>query len=92
MQAILTKYLPATNLRGSRIKASCERGSITIPYPHELSGEHCHIAAADALTAKFVAEDEKKYGPYKGEKGNPWGRPRVAGQLPNHDYAHVFLG
>ncbi len=39
MQAIKTKYIPATAVHGSRIKAECERGSIFIPYPHELSGE-----------------------------------------------------
>lgn len=32
-QAIQTKYLPATSFKGSRIKAWCERGSITIDYP-----------------------------------------------------------
>lgn len=30
MQAIVTKYLPATSTRPSRIKAWCDRGSITI--------------------------------------------------------------
>lgn len=32
MQAILTRYLPATNTRGDRIKATCEAGSITIDF------------------------------------------------------------
>lgn len=31
MQAIITKYIPATNTRGTRIKATCSPGSITIP-------------------------------------------------------------
>lgn len=53
MQAIVTKRLPTTNFRGSRIKASCASGSVTIPYPHELSGQAVHRAAADALVAKF---------------------------------------
>ena len=57
MQSITTKYLPATNVRGSRIKASCERGSVTISYPHELSGDAVHCAAVDALLAKFARED-----------------------------------
>ena len=74
MQAIETKYLPATNTRGSRIKATCERGSITIPYPHELSGDACHIAAADTLVAKFVEEDTKKYGSDPAQ--NPWAAMR----------------
>ncbi len=54
MQAIATKYLPATNTRGSRIKATCKGGSVTIGYPHELpTGEPCHRAAANALCHKM---------------------------------------
>jgi hypothetical protein len=55
MKAILTKYLPATNTRGSRIQASAEGGNrISIPYPHELrEGEETHRAAANALCAKM---------------------------------------
>lgn len=86
MQAIQTKYLPATNYRGSRVKATCERGSITIDYPHELSGDAVHIAAADALVARFVKEDAARYG----TKVNPWSRTRVCGGLPDGTYAHVY--
>lgn len=53
MQAISTKYIGPSNVRGSRIKATCDAGSITIPYPHELSGEDVHKAAALALIAKL---------------------------------------
>jgi hypothetical protein len=60
MQAIQTKYIPATNTLGSRIKASCERGSITIDYPHELSGDNVHRAAAIALVSRFCYEDLKE--------------------------------
>ena len=54
MQAIITKYLPTTNSRGSRIKATCSSGSVTIPYPYELSGQAVHRAAAEALAAKLA--------------------------------------
>lgn len=87
MQAIVTKYLPATNFKGSRIKAYCERGSIIISYPDDLSGDACHIAAADALVAKFVKEDEKRYGTNQ----NPWARKRVCGGLPDGTTAHVYI-
>jgi hypothetical protein len=87
MQAIETYYIPATNTRGSRIKAICERGSITIPYPHELSGEACHIAAADALVARFVQEDVKEYG--TPPASNPWNRIRYCGGI-RKGYVHVF--
>ena len=53
MQAIITKYLCPTNTKGSRIKASCAAGSVTIDYPHELSGMDCHAKAAYALLAKM---------------------------------------
>lgn len=52
-QSITTKYLPPTNSRGSRIKATCEAGSITVPYPYELSVQQGHSAACAALLAKL---------------------------------------
>lgn len=54
MQAIVTKYLPATNTKGARIKASCEAGSVTISYPHEAQrGVEAHATAMRALAAKL---------------------------------------
>ena len=50
---IKTTYLPATNYRGERIKATCKAGSVTIPYPYELGGlgnvNACHWEAARKL-------------------------------------------
>lgn len=89
MQAIQTRYLPCSNVRGSRIKAFCERGSVTIPYPHELSGDAVHILAAKTLVGKFIEEDAKQYGTPRNE--NPWGRHFSTGCLPNGDFAHVFI-
>ncbi len=82
MQAIITKYL------GSRIKASCERGSITVSYPHELSGDDRHTYVADMLCKRFIAEDAKTYG--TPTDNNPWGRKRVVGTIPSGDVVHVF--
>lgn len=87
MQAIVTKYIGPSNVKGARIKASCERGSIIISYPYELSGDAVHIAAADALVAKFVKEDLAHYAPEK----NPWNEPRVCGEMPDGRRAHVYL-
>ena len=54
MKAIITKYHGATNTRGSRISASDEDGNrVSIPYPHELSGEAVHRKAAEALCEKM---------------------------------------
>lgn len=89
MQAIVTKYLPATDTKGSRIKASCGRGSITIPYPHELSGEAVHRYAVDALLAKFAEEDAKRV--HETTPANHhWGL-YVTGET-ERGYVHVPLG
>lgn len=88
MQAIISKYLPATNTKPSRIKASCERGSIVVSHPHELSGDACHEYAATQLCARFVAEDAKMYG--SNRKTNPWARKRIMGTIPGGDVVHVF--
>jgi hypothetical protein len=77
MQAIITKYFGPTNSRGSRIKATCAAGSVTISYPYELSGQACHRAAADALVQKMDWNDAH----YGGLLG---------GQLPSGEYVFVF--
>ena len=89
MQAITTKYLPATNCKGSRIKATAERGSITIGYPHELSGDECHREAVRQLLDKFAKEDAEKYSS-KYEDAH-WGE-FVTGQIPGGDWVHVLIG
>ena len=53
---ITTKYMPATNTRGSRIKATMSYGkSASIPYPFELNGRECHDAAVrECLKKNFL--------------------------------------
>ena len=89
MQAIQTKYLPATNYRGSRVKATCERGSITIPFPYDKSGDAIHREAALQLLERFVSEDwtERAIPPSQ----NPWKREFVTGCLPDGTMAHILL-
>ena len=77
MQAIQTKFIGATNTKGSRIKAWCDAGSITIKYPNELSGQAAHRAVADALVVK-LGWIEPNYGPL------------VGGCLPDGSYCFVF--
>lgn len=89
MQAIITKYIGPTNSRGARIKAECERGKIFFPYPYELSGDECHRAAVDALTAKFAKEDAAAGAPMH---RNYWLGEYVTGQIPSGAYVHVFTG
>lgn len=88
MQAIITKYLPATNFRGSRVKASCQRAFIIVDWDHANNPEQMHIAAAQSLIRKFLAEDKKRYP--SDASVNPWSRKRCCGQLPDGSYAHVF--
>ena len=52
-QAVETKYLKATNVRGARIKASALAGSLTVGYDSALDGHANHAAAAQALIAAF---------------------------------------
>ena len=89
MRAIITHYIAPTNLKPSRIKASCARGKIIVSYDHEFDQEVAHVRAASALVARFVTEDFTKYGTTHDK--NPWNRPRVVGQLPSGDFAHVFV-
>lgn len=88
MQAIQTKYLPATDSKGSRIKAKCARGSIVIPYPHELTGDDIHRAAVMALVLRFLDEDFTKGTP---RETNFWNRAFVSGSLPDGSMVHIFL-
>ncbi len=53
---IITRYMPATNCRGARIKALAKSGpalTVTIPYPHELSQSEAHASAARALCERM---------------------------------------
>lgn len=52
-QAIITKFLPATNHRGSRLKVTAYAGSITIPWDHALDVYENHNRAAKAFAIKF---------------------------------------
>lgn len=52
MVIIKTKYLSATNTKGSRIKASANGFSVTIGYDYALSYEAVHYKAVQALVAK----------------------------------------
>ena len=53
MQAITIKYLPATNTKGSRFKATAAAGSITVGYDYDLNTEGNVKAAVSALLAKL---------------------------------------
>jgi len=53
-QSISTRYLGATNTRGSRVKARSSSGlSVTLPYDHEYDANTNHTRAAEALAREF---------------------------------------
>lgn len=69
MQAIETKYLGPTNTKGSRIKAFCEAGSITISRSFNASDWDGHRLAVVALCKKLDAEHAKRYDCEPGKSG-----------------------
>lgn len=81
MQAIQTRFICPTNTKGTRIKAWCAAGSITIPYPYDLSGQACHRRAAEALASKLG---------WVKEKAKSYGDGLLGGCLPNGDYCFIF--
>lgn len=76
-QAIQVKYLPCTNFRGTRVKATAAAGSVTLGYdPALYSGQNAE-AAMLALVKKL--EWDKYPGTWQG------------GVLPSGDYVFVRL-
>ena len=54
MKAIETKYIPASDTKPSRIKATAEGGhSLTVGYSHELNDADAHRYAAELLQQKL---------------------------------------
>ncbi len=53
MQAITTKYFGPSNVKGSRIKATAQAGSLTVSKDDSLNYEDAHLAAAKAFAQKL---------------------------------------
>ena len=69
MQAITTKFIPATNTRGSRIKATAAAGSITLHRDFSLSIEDNHAKAAKTLAWKMNWKGDWHMGGLPNEAG-----------------------
>ena len=55
MQIVIrTKYIPATDTTGAKVKATFANRTKSIPYPYELSGEAVHKKAAWAWVEKHL--------------------------------------
>ena len=53
MQAIRTRYLPATNTKPSRMQAKCEARTITVSYNYDLDGAGNHREVCENLRLKM---------------------------------------
>ena len=67
MQAIQTKFLGPTDRRGSRYKATCEAGSLTLEGDQALGSEDNHVRVAHALITKLGWFHETDRGDTYGE-------------------------
>jgi len=89
MQAITTKYFGPGNARGSRLKAECDRGSLTVEWDYSQGVDENHARAARALLDRFALEDVAEYG------GRPedhhWGK-FVSGTTKAGVGVHVLTG
>jgi len=61
MQAIVTKFLPATNHHGSRVLAKCQAKRMSVPWDHSKHVEENHGAAALALATALGWSDYGKW-------------------------------
>lgn len=77
MQAIQVKFLGPSNVRGSRRKAWCDAGQVTVSTDFALNAEENARKACEALRDKL--------GWHKPHHGD-----MVCGVLPNGDYVFVF--
>jgi hypothetical protein len=77
-QAIVTKYLGPTDHKGSRVKAYCDAGIITIPWDDGLNPDENHLKAATCLAWKFGWLDNQKL---------------IGGAMPHHGnpFAYCFV-
>jgi len=73
MQSIVTKFIGPSDIKGARIKATCDAGSVTIPYPHELGeGAAAHAQAAMALVRKLGWTPTSKEGVHQNGYVGAW--------------------
>lgn len=79
MKAILTKYLPFTNTKPSRIKASAEGVPSIIYSDYALASENNHADPDHVKVAKRFAQS------------NNWSINLASGGLPSGDWAHCFV-
>lgn len=78
MQVIKTQYFGPSNVRGSRIIASCDAGRITMSYKYALNISENHREACEALRDKLGWTVENNYS------------SMIGGQAQDGNYYWVF--
>ena len=61
-QAISTYYIGPTNFKGSRVKATCEAGPVTLHWDNALSQTNNHAKAVSTLLDKLNWNGEWQMG------------------------------
>jgi hypothetical protein len=88
LQAIVTKYLPYTNTKASRVKATASAGSLTLQWDDALGVDGNHAAAAEALATKLSWEGRWYAGGMPEGNGNVFVCASIAGlSAPEKSYA-----
>lgn len=87
MQAIETKFLPVSNTKGARIKASCSAGSQTYDYYGLMSDGM--KGGEEAMHTEAARRFKLHLAQVKG--ATHWDAPTVAGSLMNGNYVHVYV-
>lgn len=68
-QAITTRWFGPTNSKESRVKATADAGSLTVPWQYDLSVYDNHLAAAMKLARKLEWFGDWVGGGLPGDKG-----------------------
>jgi predicted Zn-dependent protease len=86
--AITAKYIGATEMRGSRIKVTSQRGSKTYPYPYEYSRDEVFSHCVAKYLESVRDDDRKTFGQ---ASHDGWGNlsDYAMGVLPSGE--HVFV-
>ena len=71
-QAIVTRYHPATNVKGSRVSARAEAGKVILSWDHGLNQAENHCRAAQALATKFDWKGMYHGGAIPGSRDYAW--------------------
>lgn len=80
-QAILAKYHGPTNVKGSRISATCQGGRVVVSFDSALNFAQNYAAAAEALVRKMG---------WTPNHGTAFAGRWIAGGLPDGSTCFVF--